>query len=110
MIYCRVVCAVAVAEVLPCCCVMAVIWGFTCIAWVWVVSDRLLVIGFVYHARAPGPGLQAQALCPPTRARGPLALALRLVYDGLFVYSVSHCFHSKGIRSVAEGSRTRTPP
>jgi hypothetical protein len=47
VIYCRVVCAVAVAEVLPCCCVMAVIWGFTCIAWVWVVSDRLLVIGFV---------------------------------------------------------------
>jgi hypothetical protein len=47
MIYCRVVCAVAVAEVLPCWCVMAVISGFTCIAWVWVVSDRLLVIGFV---------------------------------------------------------------
>jgi hypothetical protein len=40
-------CAVAVAEVLPCWCVMAVIWGFTCIAWAWVVSVRLLVIGVV---------------------------------------------------------------
>jgi hypothetical protein len=57
--------------------VMAVVWGSTCIAaMVWVVN------GTVYSVRTLGPGLQAQTLCPPARARGPMALALRLVYDG----------------------------
>jgi hypothetical protein len=76
-----------------CWCVMAVIWGFTCIAWVWVVSGRLLVLGFVCPARTPGPGLQAQALCPPAWARGPMALALRLVRDGFvcFLSAMSAC-------------------
>ena len=42
------------------------------------------------HASAqfpgPGPGLQAQTLYPPARVRGPMVLALRLVYDGFFFF------------------------